>query len=132
MTMSNEVIEFDFGNIKYKYDHVAMIEINSGVEVDEEIANQIISLLSGALKKPSVLIVNKKFDYSYTTEGMKILNDANLPDVLSTAIVVHNSSSEVMTKNQIDIMKCFGRTNLQVFNNEESALSWAQEVLNSQ
>ena len=130
--MSNEVIEFDFGNIKYKHDHVAMIEINSGVEVDEEIANQIISLLSGALKKPSVLIVNKKFDYSYTTEGMKILNDANLPDVLSTAIVVHNSSSEVMTKNQIDIMKCFGRTNLQVFNNEESALSWAQEVLNSQ
>ena len=130
--MSNEVVEFDFGNIKYKYDHVAMIEINSGVEVDEEIANQIISLLSGALKKPSVLIVNKKFDYSYTTEGMKILNDTNLPDVLSTAIVVHNSSSEVMTKNQIDIMKCFGRTNLQVFNNEESALSWAQEMLNSQ
>ena len=130
--MSDEIINFDFGNITCKYDHVAIIEINSGIEVDEDIANKIISRINDILKQPSVLIVNKKFDYSYTTDGMKILNDANLPNVLATAIVVHNSSSEVMTKSQVDIMKCFGRSNIQVFNNEESAMTWAQEILESE
>lgn len=121
--------EYDFGFIEYSNDNIYLVIINEGLEVNEIVANRILISLRNIIEKPSILIIDRRNDYSYTANGMRLLNDSNLPQVVATGIIAYSNTSAVVANNQARFMKQFGRTALNTFPSLNLAISWGLDIL---
>ena len=70
-----EVKKFDFCSIEIHTERIVVIAINEEVEVNDSVANKIINIWNELNKQPSVILVDRKKLYSYTSDGMKKLTD---------------------------------------------------------
>ena len=122
-----QVESYAFGTVEYFSDNILIVVVNDGIEVNGELARLIIRAIEQKSNEATVVIVDRRNDYSYSSEGMKTLSDINLPQVIATGIVVYSGVSELVTACQIGTMKILGRSNLNVFRSLDEALSWGQK-----
>lgn len=114
-----------FGVIEHYSDRIIVIAVDDGLEIDLHLAHLVINAIRNSSNKPMVVIVDRRNDYSYSGDGMQTLSDANLPGIITTAIVVYSKTSELVTACQVGTMKILGRTNLNIFRSLEDAFDWA-------
>jgi len=120
---------FDFGCFEHVDERTLVIVINEGVVIDGELSHKLVGLIDEALVQPSVLVIDRRNDYSYSGTGMVTLKSSKLPNVIATGIVASSSISERVADNQVNVMNARGHSNLNVFSSLEYGLSWAKEVL---
>jgi len=120
---------FDFGCFEHADEQTLIIVINEGVVIDGELSRKLIGLIDEKLTQPSVLLIDRRNDYSYSGTGMVTLKGSKLPNVIATGIVAYSSISAGVADSQVNVMNARGRSNLNVFSSLEHGLSWAKEVL---
>jgi len=120
---------FDFGCFEHVDERILVIVINEGVVIDGKLSRKLVGLIDEQLSQPSVLIIDRRNDYSYSGTGMVTLKDSNLLNVAATGIVVYTSISERVVDTQVNVMNTLGRSNLNVFSSLEHALNWANKLL---
>lgn len=120
---------FDFGCFERVDERILIIVINEGVVIDGELSRKLVGLIDEQLSVPSVLIIDRRNDYSYSGTGMVTLKDSNLPNVAATGIVAYTSISERVADTQVNVMNTMGRSNLNVFSSLDHAMSWANKLL---
>ena len=120
---------FDFGCFEHVDERILVIVINEGVVIDGELSRKLVGLIDEQLTEPSILIIDRRNDYSYSGTGMVTMKDSNLPNVAATGIVAYSSITEGVVDTQVNVMNKLGRSNLSVFSSLEHALSWANKLL---
>lgn len=123
-----KITTFDFGSFEHVAERILVIAINEGVVVDGDLSRKLVELIDEALEQPSVLIIDRRHDYSYSGTGMVTLKSSKIPNVLATGIVAYSSESERVEDNQVNVMNTQGRSRLSVFSSLERALEWANGV----
>ena len=118
-----------FGKIEHHGDNIQVIVVDQGLEIDRRMALTITKAIEDQTDQPSIVLVDRRNDYSYSGEGMQTLSDRNLPHVVATGIVVYSSAAMMLITSQIGTMKLLGRSNIKVFYTLTSALSWAKNEL---
>ncbi|NRA72658.1 MAG: hypothetical protein HRU24_16725 [Gammaproteobacteria bacterium] len=124
-----QVESYAFGTVEIFSDNILIVVVNDGLEINGELARLIIRAIEQKSNEATVVIVDRRNDYSYSSEGMQTLSDTNLPQVIATGIVVYSGVSELVTACQIGTMKILGRNNLHVFRSLDEALSWGQKQI---
>jgi len=124
-----KVDTFDFGCFEHVDERTLVIVINEGVVIDGELSRKLVGLIDEALDQPSVLIIDRRNDYSYSGTGLVTLKDSNLPNVAATGIVDYGTIPEGVADTQINVMNRPRRSNLNVFSSLDHALHWASELL---
>lgn len=120
---------FDFGFFEHVHERILIIVINEGVVIDGELSRKLVSLIDEVLEEPSVLIIDRRNDYSYSGTGMVTLKDSKLSNVAATAIVAYSVLSEHFADTQVNVMNAVGRSHLNVFSSLEQAMGWANQLL---
>jgi len=124
-----DVTTFDFGSFEHVDERILVIVINECVVIDGELSRKLVGLIDEQLSQPSILIIDRRNDYSYSGTGMVTLKDSNIPNVAATGIVAYSSISERVADTQVNVMNTRGRSNLNVFSSLDHALTWANELL---
>jgi|GEM_PF-1594295 len=124
-----KITTFDFGTFEHVDERILVIVINEGVVIDGELSRKLVGFIDEQLSQPSVLVIDRRHDYSYSGTGMVTLKDSNLPNVAATGIVAYTSISERVADTQVNVMNALGRSNLNVFSSLDHALSWANKLL---
>ena len=124
-----KITTFDFGFFEHVHERILIIVINEGVVIDGALSRKLISLIDEVLEEPSVLIIDRRNDYSYSGTGMVTLKDSKLSNVAATAIVAYSVLSEHFVDTQVNVMNTVGRSHLNVFSSLEQAMGWANQLL---
>lgn len=124
-----KITTFDFGFFEHVHERILIIVINEGVVIDGALSRKLISLIDEVLEEPSVLIIDRRNDYSYSGTGMVTLKDSKLSNVAATAIVAYSVFSEHFVDTQVNVMNTVGRSHLNVFSSLEQAMGWANKLL---
>ena len=124
-----KITTFDFGFFEHVHERILIIVINEGVVIDGALSRKLISLIDEVLEEPSVLIIDRRNDYSYSGTGMVTLKDSKLSNVVATAIVAYSVLSEHFVDTQVNVMNTVGRSHLNVFSSLEQAMGWANQLL---
>ncbi len=124
-----KVTTFDFGFFEHVHERILIIVINQGVVIDGALSRKLISLIDEVLEEPSVLIIDRRNDYSYSGTGMMTLKDSKLSNVAATAIVAYPVLSEHFADTQVNVMNTVGRSHLNVFSSLDQAMGWANQLL---
>lgn len=122
-------VTFEFGSFEYIDERILVIVIDEGVVIDGELSCQLVAKIEETLTQPSILIIDRRHDYSYSGTGMMTLKGSNIAKVKATAIVSYSVMPERAPGKSVNVMNTTGRSQLNVFPSLELALNWADELL---
>ncbi|WP_197429356.1 hypothetical protein [Winogradskyella endarachnes] len=102
---------------------MAEVIINQGILMDLEMVEEYHQFLINHLKAPFSLLINKKYDYTYTFEAQKKVGA--LDEINRIAVIVESFIAKKSTEFLIAINEP-SDWNIRIFNDRNSALNWVE------
>lgn len=122
-------VTFEFGEFEYIDECILVIAINEGVVIDGGLSQQLVGKIEETLTQSSILIIDRRHDYSYSGTGLMTLKESNIANVKATAIVSYSEAPQQSSNAQVNVMNARGRSRLNVFASLDDALRWAEELM---
>lgn len=120
--------KLDFCTIIHRDDDIAIIEINEGVNLDADMAKELIDLAKSKLdSKPFALLSNRIHSYSLSFDAMSSL--ANLPNLVALAIIAYTHKSKTLVETQNFFLSTMKKRPVKIFTNMDEAIDWLKEEL---
>ena len=115
------------GSAKFLNDHIVLVQMNEGTEVNREIALQGNKAIANAMPGDYGMIIDRQADYSLMpVEVFEVLN--SISTLKAIAIVAHRQS----TAEFIKFEKRMFKNSLELFVDIESAEAWIEQTLSQQ
>lgn len=124
-----KLTHFDFGFFEHYDEKILVIVINEGTVIDGDLSRTLVGLIDEALDTPSVLLIDRRNEYSYSGSGLLTLKESNIANVLATGIIAYPTLAEREAGREVNVRNTRGRSNLNVFSSLEDAMSWASQQL---
>lgn len=119
----------DFCTITRRDDDIAILEIDEGVNIDADMARELIDLSKKELgNRPFALLSNRVHSYSLSFDAMYSL--ASLPNLIAVAIVIYSDRSQLLIETQNYFISTMKKHPLKIFTNMDNALNWLKGELN--
>ena len=120
--------KLSFCTLFQRDDGVVIIEINEGVEINTDMAQELISLsVSVYGDTPFTLLSNRINSYSLSFEAMQIL--ATLPNMIALAIVTYTDRSKLLIETQYFFISTIRKKPVKTFTDKDTAIEWLQSEL---
>lgn len=119
--------KLDYCAVRYRENGIAEIEISEGVNVDADMASELMRMADELIGSPFGLISNRVHSYSLSFEAMSIL--AHYDNLAAVAIVVHSTRSRVLVETQNFFISALNKKNIKVFMDFDSAAAWLHDTL---
>ena len=109
-------------------DNVVTIEINEGVEVDTDMAQELVDLSASVYgDTPYALLSNRINSYSLSFEAMQAL--ATLPNMIALAIVTYTERSKLLIETQNFFISTIRKKPVKTFTDKDTATEWLHAEL---
>jgi len=109
-------------------DNVVTIEINEGIEVDTDMAQELVDLSVSVYGDiPFALLSNRINSYSLSFEAMQTL--ATLPNLIALAIVTYTKHSKLLIETQNFFISTIRKKPVKTFTDKDTAMKWLQSEL---
>lgn len=123
-----EEYRLDFCTIFHRDDDIAIIEIDEGVNIDADMAQELVALTENKLgDRPFALLSNRIHSYSLSFDAMSAL--ANLPNLVALAFVVYTDKSQLLIETQNFFISTMKKRPVKIFTNMDDAMEWLQGEL---
>ena len=120
--------KLNFCTLFQRDDDVVIIEINEGVEVDTDMAQELVDLSDSVLAgAPFALLSNRINAYSLSFEAMQTL--ATLPNMVALAIVTYTKHSRLLIETQNFFISTIRKNPVKTFTDKDTAIEWLQSEL---
>jgi phospholipid N-methyltransferase len=120
--------KLNFCTLFQRDDDVVIIEINEGVEVDTDMAQELVDLSDSVLAgAPFALLSNRINAYSLSFEAMQTL--ATLPNMVALAIVTYTKHSKLLIETQNFFISTIRKNPVKTFTDKDTAIEWLQSEL---
>ncbi|WP_242130510.1 hypothetical protein [Aestuariivivens marinum] len=119
-----ERYKLSFGEIKILNKNLAEVIVDEGIIFDEIMVDEYHDFLLNSLTPPFLLLINKKYSYTYTFNAQKII--ANLKEIKAMAVLLSTYGGEMSTRTLINVNGNY-KWNIELFQNRTEALQWLQE-----
>lgn len=113
--------EFSFGKIIILRDDLAEIITNKGVEMNEDIVKECHDFLIKHLKNPFSLLINKKYEHTYTGEAQTMIS--NLKELKVMGVVV-GAKRSIIPSSILSKINEGNDSSIKLFNKRNQALEW--------
>ena len=110
-----------FGTIIVINNNLAEVIVDEGVEMTEALVNEYHNFLLQNLVAPFLLLINRKYSYSYTFKAQRLIG--KLKEIKAIAVVIGTSGALMSTETLINLNKD-SDWNIYVFQKREKALEW--------
>ena len=120
--------KLSFCTLFQRDDDVVIIEINEGVEVDTDMAQELVDLSDSVLAgAPFALLSNRINAYSLSFEAMQTL--ATLPNMVALAIVTYTKHSKLLIETQNFFISTMRKNPVKIFTDKDTAIEWLHSEL---
>jgi len=120
--------KLSFCTLFQREDHIVTIEINEGVEVDNDMAQELADLSDSVFRGASfALLSNRINSYSLSFEAMRTL--ATLPNMVALAIVTYTEHSKLLIETQNFFISAIRKNPVKTFTDKDMAIGWLQSEL---
>jgi hypothetical protein len=117
----------DYCNIRHREDGIVELEINEGINVDAEMAVELIRMADGIIKGPFCMLSNRIHSYSLSFEAMSAL--AQYENLAALAIVVHSTKSHLLVETQNFFIATMKSKPIKIFMDFDAADTWLRKKL---
>lgn len=115
---------FSFGDIILHKENLAEIISKKGVIMDEEAIEECRNFLSQHLHYSYSLLVNKKYQHSYTPEAQRMMSNIKGVKVLG---VVIGADRSIIPSNILFKINQHNPSNVKLFNKRSQAIAWLEK-----
>jgi hypothetical protein len=117
-----------FCSVFHRDDGIAVIKIDEGVEVDADMAKEVIDLAASVLgEAPFALLSDRKNSYSLSFAAMSAL--ANMPNLVALAIVIYSDQSRLLVEAQNFFVSALHKRPMRIFTDTDTATNWLRAEL---
>jgi phospholipid N-methyltransferase len=118
----------DFCTIHHRDDGIAVIEIDEGVNLNANMADELAELTRKVLgSRPLALLSNRINSYSLSFEALSTL--AKLPNLIALAITTYNKKTKLLVETQNFFLSHLNEIPVKIFTNMDNAEEWLKEIL---
>ena len=114
-----------FGEIIVLKENLAEVIVDDGIEMNMTMVREYHEFLLNHLTKPILLLINKKYSYSYTGEAQ--LNIADLEEIKAIGVVSYTKPATTST-NLLNSIPREHPWTLKQFDNKGTALHWLESL----
>lgn len=122
----HRIIKLPFGEVRRIGDHLAEVVISQGVMMSLEDVRLYNKTLADMHSGPFGLIVDKRYQYTYTFEAQRELID--IPNLKAVAILVYTATSNHSTRAVLSVMRN-KIEHVEIFSLRNEAISWMEQIL---
>lgn len=116
----------DFCTVFHREDDIAIIEIDEGVNLDADMARELVELTKSKLgDRPFALLSNRIHSYSLSFDAMSEL--ANLPNLVALAIVIYSHESQLLVETQNFFLSTLKKRPVKIFKNMDEGIEWLEK-----
>lgn len=127
--LSTTTYQLKFCTVFHRDDNIAIIEINEGVNLDANMAQELIDLTEEELKgRPFALLSDRKHSYSLSFDAMSALSA--LPNLIALAIVIYSKKSHLLVETQNFFISTMKKRPVKIFTDTDEAIDWLKKELN--
>lgn len=119
--------KFDYCTVQHRDDNIVVVEINDGIEVDADMAAELVRAADKKITGPFGILSNRIHSYSLSFAAMTAL--ARYNNMAALAIVVYNHKSRILVETQNYFISVLSRKPIKIFWDTETALNWLQDTL---
>lgn len=119
--------KFDYCTIQQRDDNILAFEIHDGIEVDAEMATELVHAADTAISGPFGILSDRINSYSLSFEAMDAL--AHYDKMVALAIVVHHSRTRMLVETQNYFISALSKKPIKIFIDTDSAIRWLHERL---
>lgn len=117
-----------FCTVTLREDDIVIIEIDDGVNLDAEMANELVELSNKELgDRPFALLSNRINSYSFSFEALSKL--ANIPNLIALAIVIYSDKSQLLVEAQNFFLSTIRKRPIKIFRRKDEAMNWLGKEL---
>ena len=121
--LSTTEYQLEFCTVIHREDDIAIIEIDEGVNLDADMAQDLGELTEKERgDRPFALLSNRIHSYSLSFDAMSAL--ANLPNLIALAIVIYTSKSQLLIETQNFFISTMKKRPVKIFTEMEEAIDW--------
>lgn len=126
--LSTTEYRLEFCTVIHRDDDIAIIEIDEGVNLDADMARDLVELTEKELgDRPFALLSNRIHSYSLSFDAMSAL--ANLPNLIALAIVIYSNKSQLLVETQNFFISTMKKRPVKIFTEMEEAIDWLKGEL---
>lgn len=126
--LSTTEYRLEFCTVIHRDDDIAIIEIDEGVNLDADMARDLVELTEKELgDRPFALLSNRVHSYSLSFDAMSAL--ANLPNLIALAIVIYSNKSQLLVETQNFFISTMKKRPVKIFTEMEEAIDWLKGEL---
>lgn len=126
--LSTTEYRLEFCTVIHRDDDIAIIEIDEGVNLDADMARELVELTEKELgDRPFALLSNRIHSYSLSFDAMSAL--ANLPNLIALAIVIYSNKSQLLVETQNFFISTMKKRPVKIFTEMEEAIDWLKGEL---
>ena len=126
--LSTTKYQLEFCTVIHREDDIAIIEIDEGVNLDADMARDLVELTEKELgDRPFALLSNRIHSYSLSFDAMSAL--ANLPNLIALAIVIYSNKSQLLVETQNFFISTMKKRPVKIFTEMEEAIDWLKGEL---
>lgn len=126
--LSTTEYRLEFCTVIHRDDDIAIIEIDEGVNLDADMARDLVELTEKELgDRPFALLSNRVHSYSLSFDAMSAL--ANLPNLIALAIVIYSNKSQLLVETQNFFISTMKKRPVKIFTEMEEAIHWLKGEL---
>ena len=126
--LSTTEYRLEFCTVIHRDDDIAIIEIDEGVNLDADMARELVELTEKELgDRPFALLSNRVHSYSLSFDAMSAL--ANLPNLIALAIVIYSNKSQLLVETQNFFISTMKKRPVKIFTEMEEAIYWLKGEL---
>ncbi len=109
-------------------DHIVTIEINESIEVDTDMAQELIELSDNVYgDTPFALLSNRVNSYSLSFEAMHTV--AVQTNLVALAVVIYSAHSKLLIETQNFFISTIKKKPVKIFTDKNTAIEWLQSEL---
>lgn len=113
--------KLSYATVNIIHDTILEVVCNDEIELSIEMLKELKTLADKKIGQPFSLLINRKNTYTYSFEVLQHFGDFH--DILATAFVVYNKTSEAVTNYAVEFIKN-QNWKTEVFYNHEAAVQW--------
>lgn len=120
--------QLEFCTVIHRGDDIAIIEIDEGINLDADMAQELIELTERELgDRPFALLSNRIHSYSLSFDAMSALSA--LPNLVALAIVIYSNKSQLLVETQNFFISTMKKRPVKIFTGMDEAIDWLKKEL---
>lgn len=121
---SIDIHRLSFATAHVRQDNIVILEIDEGIEVTADMAEEAAFNANIHLNRPFGLLANRKYSYSLSFEAMDRL--MNYQHLQAIAFVVYSLQSRLLVEMQKTLSQRIQTKPMEIFASTDAAIDWLQ------